>query len=386
MRNIRTSIDVGSSSLRMLVFGHPDRKSPEKIIALAEAQTDGMRQGYIIDPNLVKNAITSCKQLCEEKIGTKINKAVIGFSGIGLSSTYTVGSVIITRADNTVSESDLSMAIFEGEGHANLENKKIIHRIPIEYYLDGVLILGTPVGLKGVKLEVKILLVTAMTQHLETILSVVSRSGIEVVDVIASPLATASAILNEKQKSVGTGVIDIGAETISGAVYENGLPISVFTIPVGSNSITKDIAIFLRTDYEEAEKIKLGEIQPNISRRKLEDIIFARFIDFFELTDKQLKKIKRSGLLPGGVLIVGRGSLINGIESFAKDILKLPSKVYTETKGLLSELPDSSWYTAYGLLHNNLNVENETIDQTEDVGVWQNIKKGWKNIISQLLP
>lgn len=386
MRNIRTSIDVGSSSLRMLVFGHPDRKSPEKIIALAEAQTDGMRQGYIIDPNLVKNAIISCKQLCEEKIGTKINKAVIGFSGIGLSSVYTIGSVIITRADNTVSESDLSMAIFEGENHASLENKKIIHRIPIEYYLDGVLILGTPVGLKGVKLEVKILLVTAMTQHLETTLSVVSRSGIEVVDVIASPLATASAILNEKQKSVGTGVIDIGAETISGAVYENGLPISVFTIPVGSNSITKDIAIFLRTDYEEAEKIKLGEIQPNISRRKLEDIIFARFIDFFELTDKQLKKIKRSGLLPGGILIVGRGSLINGIESFAKDILKLPSKVYTETSGLLSELPDSSWYTAYGLLHNSLNIENESIDQIEDIGFWQNIKKGWKNIISQLLP
>lgn len=387
MRNIRTSIDVGSSSLRMLVFGQPDRKSPEQIIALAEAQSDGMRQGYVIEPNLVKKAVSSCKELCEKKIGTKINKAVIGFSGMGLSSVYGIGGSIISRADNTVSESDLSTAIFDGESHINLDNRKIIHRIPIEYYLDGKPVLGTPVGLKGVRLEVKILFITAMTQHLETILSVISKAGIEVVDIIASPLATASAILNEKQKSVGVGVIDIGAETVSAAIYENGLPISVFVLPVGSNDITKDIALGLKIDYEEAEQVKLGNIQPNIARRKLEDIIFARVIDFFEYTDSQLKKIKRSGLLPAGVLIVGRGSLINGIEPFAKEVLRLPSKVFVETSGPLAELPDSSWYTAYGLLHNNLNIENELSGESDsDEGFISNVKKAWKQLMSQLLP
>lgn len=387
MRNIRTSIDVGSSSLRMLVFGQSDRKSPERIIALAEAQTDGMRQGYVIDPILVRKAISSCKELCEKKIGSRINKAVIGFSGMGLASTYGVGGSIISRADNMVGESDISMAMSDGENHINIENRKIIHRIPIEYYLDGKTVLGTPLGLKGVRLEVKSLFITAMTQHLETVLSVISKAGIEVIDIIASPLATASAILNEKQKSVGVAVIDIGAETVSAAVYENGLPVSVFVLPIGSNDITKDIALGLKIDFEEAEQVKLGNIQPNIARRKLEDIIFARVIDFFEYTDSQLKKIKRSGLLPAGVLIVGRGSLINGIEPFAKEVLKLPSKVFNADSGPLTELPDSSWYTAYGLLHNNLQPENElAVEEPNGESFVQSIKKGWKQILSQLLP
>lgn len=387
MRNIRASIDIGSSNLRMLVFGRPDKKSPEQIVALAEAQTDGMRQGYITDIALVKKAISSCKELCENKIGSKINQAIIGFSGVGLSSHYGIGQSIISRADSLVSEADVLNALNDGENNINLENRKIIHRIPLEYYLDGKQILGTPIGLKGIKLEIKIFFVTAMTQHLETVLSAISKSGIEVIDIIASPLATASAILTEKQKSMGVGIVDIGAETISAAIYENGLPISVFVLPIGSNDITKDITLGLKIDFEEAEKVKLGVIQPNISRKKLEDIIFARVIDFFELIDTQLKKIKRSGLLPGGILIVGRGSLINGIESFAKEILRLPAKTFVESSGPLAELPDSSWYTAYGLLNNNLQSENELeIQDQKDESVVDSIKRAWKNLLRQLLP
>lgn len=387
MRNIRASIDIGSSSLRMLVFGRPDKKTPEQIIALAEAQTDGMRQGYIIDQALVKKAIMSCKELCENKIGSKINQCIVGFSGLGLSSSYGIGQSIISRADSLVSEADVLNALNDGENTINLENRKIIHRIALEYYLDGKQVLGAPIGLKGIKIEVKIFFVTAMTQHLETVLSVISKSGIEVIDIIASPLATASAILTEKQKSVGVGVIDIGAETVSAAIYENGLPISVFVLPIGSNDISKDIALGLKIDFEEAEKVKLGEIQPNISRKKLEDIIFARVIDFFELTDSQLKKIKRSGLLPAGILIVGRGSMINGIEAFAKEVLRLPAKSFTEGSGALAELPDSSWYTAYGLLHNNLQSENELeIQDPKDENIINNLKRAWKNLLHQLLP
>lgn len=387
MRNIRTSIDIGSSSLRMLVCAKPDKRSPEQIVALAEAQTDGMRQGYIIEPKLVQKAILSCKELCEEKIKSKIKNAVIGFSGMGLSSTYATGNAIISRADNLVSDADIQSALNKGETSLNLDNRKIIHRIALEYYLDDKIVLGSPIGLRGVKLDVKILFVTAMTQHLEAVLSAISRSGIEVLDVIASPIASADITLTERQKSVGVGVIDIGAETVSCAVYENGLPLSVFVLPIGSNDITKDIALGLKVDMEEAEQIKLGQIQTNIARKKLEDIIFARVIDFFELVDNQLKKIKRSGLLPAGVLIIGRGSLLNGIEPFAKNVLGLPSKIFIDKDGPLAELPDSSWYTAFGLLNNKLNNENELdLQGQNDENVLSGLKKSIRHLIDQLLP
>jgi cell division protein FtsA len=144
--------------------------------------------------------------------------------------------------------------------------------------------------------------------------------------------------------------VNIGAETVSLAVYESERLIGLHVFGIGSTDITNDIALGLRVPLEEAETIKLGTNDAVYPKKKLDEIIEARLSDIFELIERYLKKIKRSELLPAGIVITGGGSNIPVIEHVAKSMLKLPTKIgtgdITTTKG---KLRDSMWFVAYGL-------------------------------------
>ncbi len=152
--------------------------------------------------------------------------------------------------------------------------------------------------------------------------------GVRVKNYVATPLATQNLLLTDIQKNFGCVLIDIGAETVSVSVFENNTPTSIHVFGIGSLDITKDIALGLRITPEEAESVKIGIVSfQSISKKRLDEIIEARLSDIFELIDKYLKKIGRSGLLPAGAIIVGGGSQMQMIESVAKTMLKIPVKI-----------------------------------------------------------
>ena len=203
----------------------------------------------------------------------------------------------------------------------------------------------------GTKLDVKMLFVTCLEQHLNDTIRTIEELGVEVDEVVPSPIAAGLVALNKKQRSVGCALVNIGAETVSIAVFENDTPISLQVFPIGSTDITNDIALGLKIPLQEAEKIKVGGPEGIYSKKKLDEIIEARLDDIFELIDSHLKKIGRSGLLPAGVVLTGGGAGIATIEDLAKAVLKLPSSV--ARPAILNAgkhlVKDSSWLVAYGL-------------------------------------
>jgi cell division protein FtsA len=150
---------------------------------------------------------------------------------------------------------------------------------------------------------------------------------------------------------VGSLLVDFGGGTISLVVFEEGIPISLEVFPLGSTHITHDIALGLQLPIEEAEILKVSFGAENFSKRKLADIIEARLGDIFDLIGAHLKKIGRSGLLPGGLVLIGGGANLAGIADLAKSYLRLPASVggLKELPGSKEELIDSSWSVALGL-------------------------------------
>jgi cell division protein FtsA len=215
------------------------------------------------------------------------------------------------------------------------------------------MLIGRPGGMHGSKLEAKVLFIVCLKQHLNDIIRAVEDANIEVLDVIASPIAASMVSLTKSQKIAGCILVNIGSETVSLSVFENNIPISLEVFPIGSTDITNDIALGFRIPIHEAENIKLGitgEMQ--YPKKKLDEIIMARLSDIFDLIEAHLKKIGRSGLLPAGIILTGGGSGIETIEDVARVSLKLPSKVssinfLTNIKN--SQLQDSYWSVAYGL-------------------------------------
>ena len=355
-KNIKVGIDIGTYQVKVVVASlvQNENKFIPKIISTGIAESKGMRNGYIINTEEVKESVAKAVSQAEKNIDFKIKEAYISVGGIGLGSITSTAQTIVGKADLEITELDLEKieSICEENIPESLtQNRKILHAIPTQYKIDGKLVLGkSPLGMKGSKLEIKMLFITCMEKHLEDFMEAINDLNIRVIDALASPIVAGEAILTKSQKMVGCVLANIGAETISIVVFENNIPVSLEVFPIGSSAITNDIALGLKVSIEEAESIKIGAMtKTSYPKKKLDEIIGARLYDMFELIENHLKKIGRNQMLPAGIFITGGGSNIGTIEDLARAVLKLPSRITTIANLEKGKVIDSTWAVAYGL-------------------------------------
>ncbi|NCO62000.1 cell division protein FtsA [Candidatus Kaiserbacteria bacterium] len=386
---IITGIDVGTYQVKVVIVRVIHKKnephSLPQIIGTGHAESRGLRNGYIINETDVIRSIRSAVAQAEKVAGVIIKKAYLSIGSIGIDEIISTGEIITSRADSEITTIDIEKVGQDSEERINdhIPNRKIIHAIPLRYRIDGENVLGKPEGMHGTKLEVDTLFITTFEQHLNNLIGVVERIGIYVEDVMASPLAASFVILNNNQRRAGCIMANIGAETVSTIVFEDLIPVSLKIFPIGANDITNDIALGLKITLEEAEKVKRGVITNiNYPKKKLEEIINARFGDIFELIDLHLKNIKKDGLLPAGIILTGGGSVTLGMQEFARNALNLPARIATLEFDKNTKIHDASWAVAYGLCMIGASDEEESTA----IGITKQTKKtilGWLN---QFLP
>ncbi len=364
-RSIITGIDIGTYNVKV-VIAHGNQKNEKargvegvmglpKVLGIGIAESRGLRHGYIVNPADVTTSIRHALAEAEKKAGVKVKKAFLAIGGIGLGSIVSTSSIIISRADLEITTLDIKKITEQCEKDISpnaILNKKIINNVPLLYKIDGKPALGKPEGMKGSRLEVKMLYITCLEHHLNDIIQAVEEAGVSVEDVVAAPIAASLITLSKAQKIAGCVLANIGAETVSITVFENNVPVSLEIFPIGSTDITNDIALGLKVPLEEAEQIKIGAITgSSYPRKKLEEIISARLSDIFELIEAHLKKIGRNGLLPAGIIITGGGSGLSNIEDMAKVALRLPSRIGSVNLGREEKqsFRDSTWAVSYGL-------------------------------------
>ncbi len=385
-RNIVTGIDIGTHSVRILVAEQVKGEKTPRILSLKYKESRGLRHGYIVNFDEVVESLRGTIEEAEKSSGIRIKRAYVAVGGVSLGSSVAEGSVAVSRGDSEVSDHDVRRAVAASEINlADAANRAVIHTIPISFKLDGKKVMGRPVGMRGSKLEVKTLFITCLNQHLNDLVNAVGEAGLSVEDVLASPIAASFATLNKLQKVAGCVLADIGAETVSIVIFEEGAPVSLQVFPIGSTDITNDIALGLRISLEEAEEVKRGQ-NSNHSAPKRDSIIEARLSDIFELIEGHLKKIGRAGLLPAGIIIIGGGAKLNMIEEYAKSSLKLPAKVVPISfkTSLKHQVVDTSWAVAYGLCLVGLyNLEGE---ETMGIRLVQKTKNHFLRWLEQFVP
>ena len=352
-QRIAVGIDVGTYQVRVVVARTDEsQRTYPRIIGTGYAESKGLRHGYIVNIEDVARSIRVAIGQAEKTAGVRIRDAFLSVGGIGLDEVRSRGETIIARADNEVSDLDIEKAIDTAREHAvtRLVNRRILHTIPLSYAIDGSEVLGRPQGMKGTKLAVEVLYITCLEQHVADLVDAVEAANIIVADVMAAPLAGSIVSLSASEKKAGCVLANIGAETVSVVVFDNGIPISVKVFKIGSMDITKDIALGLRISLDEAEQLKLGAItHTTYPRKKLDDILAARLTDIFELIGNHLKKLGRDQLLPAGIILTGGGSGIGPVKDIAEHSLKLHSKTASLSIAPDAKIKDSSWMVAYGL-------------------------------------
>jgi cell division protein FtsA len=354
-RRIATGIDIGTYQVKMVVVeeladkhgGHQLR-----IIGTGLAESKGLRHGYIVNKEEVAKSILEAKRQAELAAHVPIRAAFLAVGGISLDEARATGSAIISRADQEITALDLEKATKTAREAAapGFLNRHVLHCIPLEYRVDGTKVLGDPLGMKGVRLEVDYLFITCLAQHEEALAAAVEEADIDIIDQMASPLAGSYVLLEGDQKMKGCVLANIGAETISIVVYDENIPVSVKVFPMGSSHITDDIALGFRISLEEAERVKLGRLGGQMyPRKKVDDFIVGRLNAMFALIDKHLKSLGRRGPLPAGIIISGGGAGVGSISDIARDSLKLPARLAEFRLSADTKIRDATWAVAYGL-------------------------------------
>ncbi|MDO8620388.1 MAG: cell division protein FtsA [bacterium] len=391
-KNISVGIDIGTYQTRVVAAENAregEREFP-KVVGVGFAESRGLHHGCILSqPDAVQSVRQAVAQ-ASKAAGVPITRAVVSIGGIGLSCVTSTGSVVISKADGEITELDVKKAVETSEQEIPASqslNRKILHTIPREFKVDGKAVLGRPEGLKGSKLEVRTLFITCFEHHMNELLETFAEAGIEVEDLVASPMAASLVTLTKQQKMAGVVLANIGSETVSIVVFENNLPISLEIFPIGGNDITNDIALGLRIPLEEAESIKRGSlVGGTFSRKRLDEIVEARLSDIFELIEAHLKKLGRSGLLPAGIVLTGGGSAIETVDDLAKAALRLPSRIASVSFGdnIRGQIKDASWSVAYGLCI--IGLRNDDEETTSGRTFVRRTRKGLMNFFRQFLP
>jgi cell division protein FtsA len=385
-KNISVGIDIGTSITRIVVGEFSKGEKNPRIIGIGESPTSGLRHGYIVNTDEATQSVKSAIALAEKTSGIKIRKAFISINTPSLKSEITSGEAIISKADGEVTNLDINKALKNSENNLNLNNKKIIHKYPLSFKLDGKEVLGRIEGMKGTKLEIKSIFITASLSHCEDLIEVLIEAGIEPINIVSASIAGSYLALTEKQKIVGSALVNIGSETMSLAIFENGSIVHLNTFSIGSVDITNDIALGLRISLEEAELCKIQNDAQQNPKKKLDEIVKARLFDMFELIENSLKKIKRNELLPAGIVFIGGGASTAELEELSKNFLKLPTKVgSTEIFGnTKTKLRDNSWFIALGLLMHSKN--NEIYRESSFPSIFKDLKNSIKLGLKQLIP
>jgi cell division protein FtsA len=391
-REIVLGIDVGTSAVKTVIAEKRKGDDCLYILGTGISPGHGLRKGIIINQHDVAVAIKNSVKQAGKTTDVKLKQAFVSVGGIGVEGMRSKGSIVVSRADHEITENDLKRAINQSQTQLNrnsssyLLNRDILHLFPISYKIDDETIIGNPVGLKGEKLEVETLFITSTSQHLNSLVKSMDLAGIAIEDIVADSWAMSSALLKQKEKEVGCLLINIGGDTSSLIVFEEGGPISTEIFPIGSNHITYDIARGFQVLLDEAENLKIS-YGPDISlKRKLNTIIEPRLSDIFELVENHLGKIKRAKLLPAGIILTGGGANLAGIEEIAKNSLKLPVQLSQVNWNMDSKtnLNNPLWTVALGLCIIGLDGKNNSIMMPEGIG--QKAKKNLLNLFKNFLP
>ena len=252
--------------------------------------------------------------------------------------------------------------------------QEILHILTQEFVIDGQDGIREPIGMSGMRLEVKVHIVTGAISAAQNIVKCVRRCGLDVNDLILQPLASSYAVLSEDEKDLGVCLIDIGGGTTDIAVWAQGAIRHTAVIPIAGNQVTNDIAMALRTPTRDAEDIKrrsgcaLADLanpeevievagvddRPSrkLSRRALADVIQPRVEELFEIVQAELRRSGYENVLSSGIVITGGSASMPGMIELGEEIFHMPVRLgEPKYSGPLVDVIKSPRYaTAFGLI------------------------------------
>jgi cell division protein FtsA len=253
-KNLIVGLDIGTSKVVAVVAEVlPDGR--HEVIGLGQHDSKGLKKGVVVNIESTVESIQRALEEAELMADCQIRNVWIGIAGSHIRSFNSRGMVAIK--DKEVTAADVARVIETARAVNIPTDQQLLHTIPQEFIVDNQEDVREPIGMSGVRLEVKVHIVTGAVSAVQNVIKCVRRCGLEVTDWILQGRASADAVLTEDEKELGVVLVDIGGGTTDVAIFTEGAIRHTTVLPIGGDQITNDIAMALRTPTAEAEEIKV---------------------------------------------------------------------------------------------------------------------------------
>ena len=372
MKPMVVGLDIGTSKVVAMV-AELGGDGQLQVVGIGAQESRGLKRGIVAN---IESTVLSIKRAIEEAelmADCKINAVTVSMGGNHISSMNSHGIVAIQAGE--VSELDLERVIDAARAVALPSGQKILHILPQEYVIDGQEGIQDPLGMAGVRLEVKVHIVTCALNVSQNIVKCVSRCDLNLDDIVLNALASSYAVLTDDEKELGVCLVDMGGGTIDVAVFTAGAIRHTAVIPVAGDQVTNDIAMALRTPTVHAEDVKvryacalaqLTDLSESIkvpsvgdrpardlSRQALADVVQPRYEELYTLVQAELRRSGYEELIAAGMVLTGGTAQMEGAVELAEEIFHMPVRLAKPHKaqGPSGLLDNPTYSTCVGLLN-----------------------------------
>jgi cell division protein FtsA len=394
-------LDIGTSKI-VTVVAEVTPEGRMQIIGTGSHESKGLKKGVVVNIDTTVNSIQRALEEAELMADCKISRVYTGIAGSHIKSFNSHGMVAIK--DKEVTQFDIDRVIETARAVNIPTDQQILHILTQEFIIDGQEDVREPLGMSGMRLEVKVHIVTGAVSAAQNIVKCVRRCGLEVGDLILQPLASSLACLTEDEKELGVALVDIGGGTTDVAVFTQGAIRHTAVIPIAGDQITNDIAMALRTPTPEAEDIKLrygvamqrlagademievpgiGDRGPrSMSRQALAAVIEPRIEELFSLVQQSLRESGYEELLSSGIVLTGGSANLPGMIELGEEMFAMPVRVGApKYEGSLADVVKSPRHsTAIGLLYEGMAQRQHHGRMLQKTGSFKNLAgrmKAW---------
>lgn len=398
-KNLIVGLDIGTSKIVAIVA----ELMPEgtlKVIGLGQHVSRGLKKGVVVNIESTMQSIQRALEEAELMANCKINTVFTGIAGSHIKSLNSHGMVKIKDAE--VSQMDVDKVVETARAIALPADQQILHILTQEFIIDGQEDVREPLGMSGMKLEVKVHIVTGAVAAAQNIVKCIKRCGIEVTDLILQPLASSLAVLTEDEKELGVCLVDIGGGTTDIAVFKQGAIRHTAVVPIAGDQMTNDIAVAFRTPTQAAEDIKVkhgcalrqladareiievpgvdGRDAKQLSVQTLAEVLEPRVVELYELVLSELRRSGMEDMIASGIVITGGSAMMRGMMELGEEIFHMPVRLgLPRYVGGLSEVVSNPRYaTGVGLVLMGKQQVEKHLNEQSDIGSFGRILEKMK--------
>jgi len=370
-KNLIVALDVGTSKI-VVIVSELQSDGILKIIGLGQHISKGLKKGVVINIESTMQAIQRAIEEAELMADCKIKDVYTGIAGSHIQSLNSHG--MVTVKDSEVSQMDVDRVIETAQAISLPPDQRVLHILTQEYIVDNQHDIREPLGMSGMRLEVKVHIVSGAITAAQNIIKCIKRCGLEVVELILQPLASSEAVLTKDEKELGVCLVDIGGGTTDIAIIKNGSIQHTAVIPIAGDQITNDIAVAFRTPTQSAEDIKIaygsavsymasaneiieiplvdGHAPKKITTEVLSQVIEPRITELYELVRNELHRSRMGNAIASGIVITGGSSMMKGMINLGETVFNMPVRIGVprDIDGLLQVVENPRYATGIGLL------------------------------------